>query len=193
MNLGTLTDEQREAARAPDRPLLIRAGAGAGKTTTMVARGKVLVRERGVRPEQVLMLAYSKAAGRATRERLQRTMRAGDEVVRAIQIGTFHSFGLGIVREHWRYFGFRFSPPKQALRMAEARELLAEAAGRAGWGQLDGAGLAGLERKVGAARAGKAEHGFVPDVPDLLEVAPLVDLYEALILMANRLDYLSML
>ncbi len=64
-----LDDEQRTAA-ASETPALIIAGPGSGKTTTLVARVAYLVRERGVSPERVLALTFSRKAAREMAERL---------------------------------------------------------------------------------------------------------------------------
>ena len=68
-----LNPEQRLAATHGEGPLLIVAGAGTGKTTTLAARVTTLL-ERGVRPERVLLLTFSR---RAAREMLDRAERAG--------------------------------------------------------------------------------------------------------------------
>ena len=63
-----LNPEQRTAATHGDGPLLIVAGAGTGKTTTLAARVAFLI-ERGSRPERLLLLTFSR---RASREMLSR-------------------------------------------------------------------------------------------------------------------------
>ena len=67
-----LNPEQRSAVLFGDGPLLIVAGAGTGKTTTLACRVGHLV-ERGVRPERILLLTFSR---RAAREMLSRAQRA---------------------------------------------------------------------------------------------------------------------
>jgi DNA helicase-2/ATP-dependent DNA helicase PcrA len=64
-----LDDEQRAAASS-ETPALIIAGPGSGKTTTLVARVAYLVRERGVAPERVLALTFSRKAAREMADRL---------------------------------------------------------------------------------------------------------------------------
>ncbi|HKT39616.1 MAG TPA: UvrD-helicase domain-containing protein, partial [Ktedonobacterales bacterium] len=65
----TLDDEQHAAAAA-ETPALIIAGPGSGKTTTLVARVAHLVRERGIAPERVLALTFSRKAAREMADRL---------------------------------------------------------------------------------------------------------------------------
>jgi len=96
--LDELNAEQRRAATSPAGPLLILAGAGTGKTTTLCARVAWLVGE-GVAPERIMLLTFTR---RAAREMLQRTralvtMSAGS---RGVLGGTFHSIAHRFVRLH---------------------------------------------------------------------------------------------
>ena len=93
-----LNPEQREAVRHPGGPLLILAGAGTGKTTTLSARVAWLV-SRGVPPERILLLTFTR---RAAREMLQRTraMIAMPAGRRGVLGGTFHSVAHHFVRRH---------------------------------------------------------------------------------------------
>lgn len=96
--LSSLNPEQRDAVRHPGGPLLILAGAGTGKTTTLCARVAWLV-SRGVRPERILLLTFTR---RAAREMLQRTrtMVAMPPGSRGVLGGTFHSVAHHFVRRH---------------------------------------------------------------------------------------------
>jgi Superfamily I DNA and RNA helicases len=58
-----LNDAQRAAAVHPDGPLLIVAGAGTGKTRTLVYRVAHLI-ERGIRPERILLLTFTRRSRR---------------------------------------------------------------------------------------------------------------------------------
>jgi ATP-dependent DNA helicase UvrD/PcrA len=66
--LAELNPRQRAAATHPGGPLLILAGAGTGKTTTLCARVAWLIAE-GVAPERIMLLTFTR---RAAREMLQR-------------------------------------------------------------------------------------------------------------------------
>jgi DNA helicase-2/ATP-dependent DNA helicase PcrA len=93
-----LNPEQRAAVEHPGGPLLILAGAGTGKTTTLCARVAWLA-DNGVPPHRVLLLTFTR---RAAREMLQRTralvpMPGG---ARGVLGGTFHSVAHHFVRRH---------------------------------------------------------------------------------------------
>src|SRR5690242_21881927 len=96
--LGELNPDQRIAATHPGGPLLILAGAGTGKTTTLSARVAWLVSE-GVAPERIMLLTFTR---RAAREMLRRTramvpLPAG---AGGVVGGTFHSIAHRFLRVH---------------------------------------------------------------------------------------------
>ena len=93
-----LNVEQRTAVRHPGGPLLILAGAGTGKTTTLCGRVAWLV-AGGVAPERILLLTFTR---RAAREMLQRAraLVAMPNGARGVLGGTFHSVAHYFVRRH---------------------------------------------------------------------------------------------
>jgi ATP-dependent DNA helicase UvrD/PcrA len=96
-----LNPEQRTAATHGEGPLLIVAGAGTGKTTTLAARVACLL-EREVRPERVLLLTFSR---RAARELLQRAGHLGGADAERVWGGTFHAVANRLLRIHGRALG----------------------------------------------------------------------------------------
>ncbi|PHR95805.1 MAG: DNA helicase UvrD [Oceanobacter sp.] len=89
-----LNCEQKKAAMHTGSALLLRAGPGTGKTQTLIGRLEYL-RDKGVDPASILVLTFSnKAAG----ELSERALALWPEAAGAIWIGTFHSFGLDLVR-----------------------------------------------------------------------------------------------
>ena len=93
--LDELNDEQRAAATHAGGPLLILAGAGTGKTTTLCARVAWLVSE-GSPSERILLLTFTR---RASREMLQRARGLVPASSRVLG-GTFHSVAHRLVRRH---------------------------------------------------------------------------------------------
>jgi DNA helicase II / ATP-dependent DNA helicase PcrA len=93
--LETLNPEQRAAATHTGGPLLILAGAGTGKTTTLCSRVAWLVAE-GTPSERVLLLTFTR---RAAREMLQRARGLVPASTRVLG-GTFHSVAHRLVRRH---------------------------------------------------------------------------------------------
>ena len=102
-----LNPQQLAAATAPDGPTLVVAGAGTGKTRTLVYRLAFLI-ERGVPPEAVVLLTFTR---RAARHMLTRAAGLLDGRCERVCGGTFHAFGLGILRRYADRIGLdrRFS------------------------------------------------------------------------------------
>ena len=87
-----LTDEQAEAIATDEEATLVLAGAGTGKTSVIVGKVAHLVRNMGVPPEEILVIAYNRKAAEEVRERL-----AGD--LRGAAVFTFHALGRRIIAE----------------------------------------------------------------------------------------------
>ena len=90
-----LNATQQAAVSASPGPILVLAGAGSGKTRVIVERMAWLVEEQGVSPRNLLALTFTNKAAGEMRMRFAR--RLGVETVPAF-IGTFHSFGLWVLR-----------------------------------------------------------------------------------------------
>ncbi len=93
---GDLNDAQLQAVRNLEGPHLVIAGAGSGKTRTLVYRVANLV-EQGVAPESILLLTFTR---RAAKEMLRRASSLLDERCNRVAGGTFHSFA-NIVLRRW--------------------------------------------------------------------------------------------
>ena len=86
--LKGLNKSQREAAAQIEGPVLILAGAGSGKTRTIVYRSAFLL-EKGIEPESILMITFTRKACYEMKERLEKIV--GKKNI-GIKIMTFHSF-----------------------------------------------------------------------------------------------------
>ncbi len=99
MKLDTLNEEQKEAVTYLNGPLLILAGAGSGKTKVLTSRIAYLI-EKGVNPYNILAITFTNKAAAEMRERVIKLI--GGEAS-MMQISTFHSFGLRLIRENNEY------------------------------------------------------------------------------------------
>lgn len=91
-----LDADQQVVANHRDGPMLVLAGAGSGKTASIVGRAANLI-QAGVMPETILMTTFSKKAASEMRIRLGEIV--GDDLGLKAQICTFHSLGDKIIRE----------------------------------------------------------------------------------------------
>ncbi len=103
MNLDNLNDKQKEAVLYNDGPLLIIAGAGAGKTKTLTTKIAYLIEEGLAAPYNILAITFTNKAAKEMRDRLY--LLIGDEA-RKLQVSTFHSFGLKLLRENYELLGY---------------------------------------------------------------------------------------
>jgi DNA helicase-2/ATP-dependent DNA helicase PcrA len=102
MDLSELDAGQRAAVTAPDGPHLVIAGAGTGKTRTLVHRVAWLI-DRGEAPEGIVLLTFTR---RAAGEMLDRVARIVGPRAHGVRGGTFHGFAATALRRHAELVGF---------------------------------------------------------------------------------------
>lgn len=98
----TLNDKQLEAVKHMEGPCLVLAGAGSGKTRVLTERIVNLI-DNGVSPYNILAITFTNKAAKEMRTRVENKL--GYET-NSIFIGTFHSFGLRILRENYVDIGY---------------------------------------------------------------------------------------
>ena len=115
-----LDDTQLGAAAHGDGPLVILAGAGTGKTRTLTARVASLV-DRGVAPERVLLLTFTR---RAADDMLARAaaMCTREDAGRRLQGGTFHAVAHQLVARHTEALGL--PPAVSVLDRADSTDVM---------------------------------------------------------------------
>lgn len=100
-----MNSSQFEAVCSKDGPVLVIAGAGSGKTRTIVYRVAWLV-DHGVDPSSILLLTFTR---KAAQEMLGRAIRLLDDRVALVSGGTFHSVGAAILRKYCRFIDLESS------------------------------------------------------------------------------------
>ena len=104
-HLKGLNNAQKEAAIHKNGPLLIVAGAGAGKTKTITHRIINLIKE-GVSPDKILAVTFTNKAAKEMRERIFSEMKKNAKGQSTIPfISTFHSLGVQIIKENAKILG----------------------------------------------------------------------------------------
>jgi len=126
---AALNPEQERAVTFGDGPLLVIAGAGTGKTRTLIYRVAHLI-ERGVAPERILLLTFTR---RAAGEMLARAERLVGVAGARVHGGTFHSVGHRLLRQ----FGTSAGLPADFTIMdqGDAQDLMQLARGALGLGK----------------------------------------------------------
>ena len=128
--LDNLNERQKQAAEHQNGPLLIVAGAGAGKTKTIAARIVRLV-QNGAAPENILAITFTNKAAKEMRERVVFALQSEQSLNRPLTlmerpfVATFHALGVHILRENAgtiglnRHFNiFDRSDSKKSVRQA---------------------------------------------------------------------------
>ena len=114
--LENLNDKQREAAMYTDGALLILAGAGSGKTSTMTRRIAYLVDEKGVSPYNILAVTFTNKAAREMEERVEEILGSNSRM----WIMTFHAACLRMLRMDGDRLGYTNSFVYLSLPLVKA-------------------------------------------------------------------------
>ena len=122
LHLLDLNPQQRAAVITSDRPLLVLAGAGSGKTRVITEKIAHLIEARQVTPRAIVAITFTNKAAREMRERIR--IRLDRERSRGLWVSTFHTFGLNFLRRELQGSGLRngFS----VLDPSDCRQLLRE-------------------------------------------------------------------
>jgi ATP-dependent DNA helicase Rep len=119
-----LNPPQRAAVQECDRPMLVLAGAGSGKTRVITYKIAWLLSRMHVHPRNIFAVTFTNKAAREMKERVTELLDA--ELTKGLTISTFHSLGMSILREEidasGRKSGFSIFDPQDSLFVV--RELL---------------------------------------------------------------------
>lgn len=111
--LADLNDKQREAVTTVDGPVLILAGAGSGKTKTLVHRIAYLIGEKKIKPWNILAVTFTNKAAQEMKARIQHLLGYKGPANSRTQsqhlpiMGTFHSICVQILRREIEILGYK--------------------------------------------------------------------------------------
>ena len=103
--MSGLNTPQREAIHYLDGPLLVLAGAGSGKTRVITQKIAYLVQTCGFKPRNIAAITFTNKAAKEMQERVAKLL--GAPVANELQISTFHSLGVRILREEAKALGYK--------------------------------------------------------------------------------------
>jgi DNA helicase-2/ATP-dependent DNA helicase PcrA len=172
----TLTAEQRDIVESAENRLLVVGAAGTGKTTLLVQRACHLAR-RGLSPDRLLFLAFSRRAAEEMRTRLERLL---GRSLPDVWIETVHSFGWRFLRiEGWR---LDLSPEFKTANPSEILDLISKK-----WGRNRAKALA---RSLADLRlAGKTLEDYPAQTPGDKQIAEFWQDYEQVKKDADAVDF----
>ena len=104
MNFSHLNPQQRQAVTSTKGPILVLAGAGSGKTRVIIQRIAWLIQVEQVLPAEILAVTFTNKAAREMQDRLKDELRGQQK---GVQLSTFHSLGVQLLREHIDQLGYR--------------------------------------------------------------------------------------
>src|SRR5436309_9547881 len=113
-----LNEQQYAAVTAPPGPSLVIAGAGSGKTRTLIYRVAYLL-EQGIAADRILLLTFT---NKAAREMMRRVADILGADISSLWGGTFHAVGNRILRRHAERLGYR--PDFTILDREDTKDLL---------------------------------------------------------------------
>src|SRR3990167_2240799 len=108
-HLATLNPQQRTCVESIDGPLLVLAGAGAGKTRVIAERIRNIIR-RGAAPESILAITFTNKAAGEMRSRVLGSLTSTEVRLPQPFISTFHSLGLTLIKENAKLLGYKRTP-----------------------------------------------------------------------------------
>lgn len=101
--IENLNERQLEAVKNIDGPMLVLAGAGSGKTRVLTTKVMYLLDHKDISPRNILAITFTNKAAKEMKERIYNLI--GREAF-LIQISTFHSFGLKLLKENFELLGY---------------------------------------------------------------------------------------
>ena len=101
--IDNLNERQLEAVENLDGPMLVLAGAGSGKTRVLTTKVAYLLDQKDISPKNILAITFTNKAAKEMKERIFNLV--GREAF-LIQISTFHSFGLKLLKENYELLGY---------------------------------------------------------------------------------------
>lgn len=101
--LDELNEKQRKTVTHKDGPLLVIAGPGTGKTKVITHRIAYLIREHGIKPENILAITFTNKAAEEMQERINREI--GEPHGSSVKACTFHAFCVKVLRKYATQIG----------------------------------------------------------------------------------------
>lgn len=187
--LDGLNQEQQEAVRTVEGPLLVHAGPGSGKTRVIVHRIAYMILEAKVNPRNILAVTFSRKAAEEMKKRLEELL---GRTAPYINVSTIHSACLRILRsEGVPGFGLNF----EVLDDEEQNKLFREGMEKAGL-ELEDNGLRKIKEAVRYAKTNMIDpDAIVPGASERFDDASALvyRTYQRMLKKKHALDYDDML
>lgn len=120
--LNTLNPQQKAAVLETNRPLLVLAGAGSGKTRVITAKITHLIQQKGIAPRNIFAVTFTNKAAKEMKSRVGKLMQAAPP--KGLNVSTFHTFGLNFLRREGKAVGLK--PNFTIMDSADTQQLIKE-------------------------------------------------------------------
>ena len=102
--MDKLNPQQQAAVKVIDKPLLVLAGAGSGKTRVITEKIAYLIRQ-GLPAKQIAAVTFTNKAAREMRSRVGKLLDSNQ--IRGLRVSTFHALGLEMIRKEHKHLGYK--------------------------------------------------------------------------------------
>ncbi len=120
--LNTLNPQQKSAVLEADRPLLVLAGAGSGKTRVITTKIAYLIQQKGLHPRNIYAVTFTNKAAKEMKARVSTLMQ--NTPPKGLNVSTFHTLGLNFLRQEGKALGLK--PNFTIMDSADTQQLIKE-------------------------------------------------------------------
>ena len=191
--LGNLNVAQREAVLYENKPLLIIAGPGSGKTGVITHRIAYLIRQRNIQPHCILAATFTKKAATEMKNRLEALI--GDRSCESLWAGTFHSLGLRILRQDINLERLCYIDPVSVYDPDDGKTIIQRILGELGYDlkPLDRERKRVLRHKIKVLQKSISDYKKANAVPTSTELRKVFLRYQEMLKDDNAIDFDDML
>ena len=191
--LENLNVAQREAVLYKNKPLLIIAGPGSGKTRVITHRIAYLIRQQNIQPHRIFAATFTKKAASEMKKRLENLI--GDRSCESLWAGTFHSLGFRILREDFNLERLDYSDPVSVYDTYDGKTIIRRILDELGYDlkTSDREQKKKLNRKVSNLQRDISRYKTAGDVPSSGELRKVFLRYQQMLKNDNAIDFDDML
>ncbi len=189
--LSSLNNEQREAVKTIEGPLLVLAGAGTGKTRVITYRIAWML-EQGVLPERVLALTFTNKAAREMKERIAELV--SEAQAKKLTVGTFHSFCIRVLRQEIKRLNYL--PTFTIADTSDQEGIIKQSLAMAGYSTLESMSVAQISAYISKQKNQLVDYRAARKLSDSeyeSRMAYIYEHYQTLLETQNMLDFDDML
>ena len=122
-DLSNLNDKQKDAVLCEKDKIMVMAGAGSGKTKVLTTRIAYLIKEKNIKPENILALTFTNKASNEMKERIEKVTNISKKEIQAM---TFHSFCVKVLRKFVRKLNLNYTENFKILAPNDVKKVMSD-------------------------------------------------------------------